>query len=66
MSDTCGHSIGKIAEYLNVGKETDYAWMEKRNLPPHKVSRIRKIQRRDVDSWVKSDKAADRRNGANE
>lgn len=59
MSDTRWLSVDEIATHLGVGKETIYAWIEKRDLPAHRVGRFWKFQKEDVDDWVKSGKAAD-------
>ena len=54
MSDTRWLSVDEIATPLGVGKETIYAWIEKRDLPAHRVGRVWKFQKEDVDNWVKS------------
>ena len=62
MSDTRWLSVDEIATHLGVGKETIYAWIEKRALPAHKVGRFWKFQKEDVDNWIKSGNAANRSN----
>ena len=59
MSETRWVSVDEIAEHLGVRRETIYNWIEKRGLPAHKVGHLWKFQKKDVDSWVKSGKAAD-------
>lgn len=52
-------SVDEIAEYLGVGRETIYNWIEKRAMPAHKVGRCWKFKRQEVDAWVESGKAAE-------
>jgi len=52
-------SVDEIAKHLGVGRETIYNWIEKRSMPAHKAGRCWKFQRKEVDEWVKSGKAAD-------
>ena len=52
-------SIKEIAEYLGVRRETIYVYLEKKNLPGHRIGKFWKFQKEDVDNWVKSGKAAE-------
>ena len=59
MMDERWLSVDEIAEYLGVGRETIYNWIEKRAMPAHKVGRCWKFKRQEVDAWVESGKAAE-------
>ena len=50
MSDTRWLSVDEIAAHLGVSKETIYTWIEKRDLPAHRVGRFWKFQKEDVDN----------------
>ena len=50
-------SVSEIAEYLGVRRETVYKWLERKDMPAHKVSRLWKFKRDEVDRWVRGDKA---------
>ena len=50
-------SVEEIAEHLGVGKDTIYVWISKKRMPAHKVGRLWKFQRPEVDAWVKSNGA---------
>ena len=47
-------SVEEIAEHLGVGKDTIYVWISKMRMPAHKVGRLWKFQKPEVDAWVKS------------
>lgn len=53
-------SVDDISEYLGVSKDTVYTWISAKGLPAHRVGRLWKFKREDVDEWVKSGGAADR------
>lgn len=46
-------SVEEIAEHLGVSKDTVYAWISKKNMPAHRVGRLWKFQKAEVDVWVK-------------
>lgn len=52
-------SVDEIAEHLGVSKDTVYSWISKRSMPAHKVGRLWKFQKADVDAWVKAGGASD-------
>ena len=51
-------SVDKIARYLGVSRDTVYAWLNKRGLPGHRIGRLWKFKREEVDQWVRAGKAA--------
>ena len=51
-------SVEEIAAYLGTKKETVYKWVRLQGMPKHKVGRLLKFRREEVDHWVKSGKAA--------
>ena len=51
-------SVMEIAEYLGVRRETIYKWLERKNMPAHKVGRLWKFKRDEVDAWVRRDTAS--------
>ena len=55
-------SIKEIAEYLGVRRETIYVYLEKKNLPGHRIGKFWKFKIAEVDAWVHSGQAADRGN----
>ena len=52
-------SVDEIAEHLGVSKDTVYAWIAKRSMPAHKVGRLWKFKRVEVDGWVKAGGASE-------
>jgi excisionase family DNA binding protein len=52
-------SVGEIAEYLGISKDTVYAWITEKGLPGHRIGRLWKFKCSEVDEWVRQGKAAD-------
>lgn len=44
----------EISEYLEVGRSTVYKWIERHELPAHKVGHLWKFRKEEVDAWIKS------------
>ena len=51
-------SVDEIAGYLGVSRDSVYAWLNKRDLPGHRIGRLWKFKREEVDQWVRAGKAA--------
>ena len=46
-------SVDDIAAHLGVAKDSIYRWIDKRNLPAHRVGRLWKFKVSEVDEWVR-------------
>jgi excisionase family DNA binding protein len=46
-------SVDEISTYLGVTRDTVYKWLSERDLPAHKIGRLWKFNKEDVDLWVK-------------
>jgi excisionase family DNA binding protein len=47
-------SINEICKYLGVSNDTVYKWIGKSGMPAHRMGRLWKFKKKEVDSWVKS------------
>lgn len=45
--------VEEIAGHLGVSKDTVYIWIVKRGMPAHRVGRLWKFQKKEVNAWVK-------------
>lgn len=52
-------SVGEIAEYLGISKDTVYAWITAKRFPGHRIGRLWKFKRSEVDDWVRQGRAAE-------
>lgn len=55
-------SVEQIAHHLSVKAFTIYKWLERKDMPAHKVGRLWRFKISEVDSWVKSGGAAEEKN----
>ncbi len=56
-------SVEQIAQHLNVKAFTIYKWLERKDIPAHKVGRLWRFKISEVDQWVKSGDAAEANKG---
>lgn len=50
--------IEEAAMYLGVTKDTVRNWIKKTNIPAHKIGKLWKFKRSELDLWIKSGKSA--------
>ena len=46
-------SMEEICKHLGVSNDTVYKWIEKNQMPTHRMGRLWKFQKSEVDDWVK-------------
>ena len=54
-------SIDEAADYLGVKPATIRTWIKTKNFPAHRVGRLWKFKRSEIDRWVESGKSAEPR-----
>jgi excisionase family DNA binding protein len=52
-------SIHEICSHLGVSKDTVYKWIDKNEMPAHRMGRLWKFRKDEVDKWVKAGGASE-------
>ncbi|MDP2647480.1 MAG: helix-turn-helix domain-containing protein [Desulfobacterales bacterium] len=52
-------SVEEIAAYLGIKRDTVYRWITEKQRPAHRMGRLWKFRREEVDVWVKSGGASE-------
>ena len=52
-------SVDEIGLYLGVKRDTIYKWISEKNMPAHRIGRLWKFKKEDIDAWVKQKGAVD-------
>jgi excisionase family DNA binding protein len=52
-------SVEQIALHLNVKALTIYKWLERKQMPAHKVGRLWRFKTSEIDQWVREGRAAE-------
>ena len=50
--------IDQAASYMGVSKETIRSWIKKTDIPAHKIGKLWKFKRSELDAWIKSGRSA--------
>ena len=53
-------AISDICKYLGVSNDTVYKWIGKQDMPAHRMGRLWKFKKDEVDAWIRSSGAADK------
>ena len=48
------YSVDDIAAYLGIKRDTVYNWIADKQMPSHRMGRLWKFRKEEVDEWVKS------------
>ena len=51
-------SVEQIGNYLGVSSDTIYRWIDSRGMPAHRMGRLWKFKKEQVDTWVEAGGAA--------
>ena len=47
-------SVDEIAAYLGIKRDTVYKWIGEKQMPAHRMGRLWKFRKEEVDEWVRS------------
>ena len=50
-------SVDEIADHLGIKRDTVYKWISERQMPGHKIGRLWKFSKKEVDEWVRGEGA---------
>ena len=51
-------SVDEIGEYIGIKRDTVYKWISEKGMPAHKIGRLWKFKKEQVDGWVEAGGAA--------
>jgi len=51
-------SVDEICKYLGVSNDTVYRWINRHHMPAHRMGRLWKFKKDEIDEWVKAGGAA--------
>ena len=45
-------SVDEICAHLGISRDTVYKWIDRKGMPAHRVGRLWKFRKAEVDAWV--------------
>lgn len=57
-------SVEEIAAHLGVNRDTIYKWIERKQMPAHKLGKLWKFKATEVDEWIRQGKAGETDNSS--
>lgn len=51
-------SISDVAEYIGVNKDTIRNWIKNTDIPAHRVGKLWKFKKSELDEWIKTGRSA--------
>lgn len=58
-------SMAEICQHLGVSNDTVYKWIDKHGMPAHRMGRLWKFKKIEVDGWVMAGGATSEKNNEN-
>jgi len=52
-------SVDEICQYLGISRDTVYKWIDQKDMPAHKLGRLWKFRKEEVDDWIRQGGAAE-------
>ena len=51
-------SISDVAEYIDVNKDTIRNWIKSTDIPAHRVGKLWRFKKSELDVWIKTGRSA--------
>lgn len=51
-------SVDEIGTYLGVKRDTIYKWIEEKKMPAHRIGRLWKFKKDEIDGWVRKNEGS--------
>jgi excisionase family DNA binding protein len=53
-------SVDEMGIYLGVKRDTVYKWISEKAMPAHKIGRLWKFKKEEIDEWVRKGGSSDK------